>query len=113
MSATALLQEMIELTRAQIDHVIAGDVKALTDGAAEQERLLRELQTAEIDAEPEEIRRLHDELRAETNRLSALLHMESGRVDFLLRLLLGGNDNRDPGYPSGKARGGTFLNRRA
>lgn len=113
MSATALLQEMIALTRAQIDHVIAGDVRAITEGAAEQERLLRELETAEIDAEPAEIRRLHDELRAETERLTALLHMESGRVDFLLRLLLGGNETRNPGYPSGKGRGGSLLNRRA
>lgn len=113
MSATKLLQEMIELTRAQIDHVIARDVTAILEGAAEQERLLRELEKAPIDAEPAEIRRLHDELRAERDRLNALLAMESARVDFMLRLLLGNNEPKEPGYPTGKGRGGTLLNRRA
>lgn len=115
MSAKALLNEMIELTRAQVDRVIHGDHQALLEGAHQQEALLAALEEAPIDGTPEEMRALYEQLELEKNKLKSLLQTESQRVDFLMRLLLGSPEQKTVGYPKGTGKRkaqGQMLNRK-
>ncbi|MFZ5814017.1 MAG: hypothetical protein ACOY93_01765 [Bacillota bacterium] len=115
MSAKALLREMTELIQAQTENVIKGDHKAVLDGAMRHEALLAALQQAPIDGSPEEMRALYAELNRAKEKLQSLLEAESVRVDFMLRLLLGGGGPATPGYPTGnRKRDGSsrMLNRR-
>lgn len=114
MSASALLREMIELTRLQVDRVIRRDHQGLLEGARQQEALLAALQEAEIDGSPEELRALYEELDREKVKLQSLLESESQRVDFLMRLLLGGPAQKSVGYPPSvtKRAGGRMLNKK-
>lgn len=114
MKAKAILAEMLGLVKAEIEAVIRGDYQALTDGVARHEALLSALATAEIDGTPEEMKALHDELNTEKQKLQSLLATESVRVDFLLRLMLGGGPSGEVGYPTQiRAAGGArMLNRR-
>ncbi|MFZ5826802.1 MAG: hypothetical protein ACOY94_21130 [Bacillota bacterium] len=115
MSAKAILREMIELIRTQTEHVIQGDHKAVLEGAQRHEHLLSALQEAEIDGSPEEMRALYDEITHEKAKLQSLLEVENVRVDFMLRLLLGGGSSQSPGYPAGIGKrnaGSRMLNRR-
>ena len=114
MSTSALLREMIDLTRLQVERVIKRDHEGLMEGARQQEALLRALQEAEIDGSPEELRALYEELEREKAKLQSLLESESQRVDFLMRLLLGGPEPKGGGYPPGVAKraGGRMLNKK-
>lgn len=115
MSATALLNEMIALTRAQVERVIAGDHQALLEGARQQEALLAAIQEAPIDGSPEKMRALYDTLEFEKAKLQSLLESESQRVDFLMRMLLGSPEQRAVGYPKGTGKRkaqGQMLNRK-
>lgn len=114
MSATALLREMIELTRLQVERVIKRDHQGLLEGSRQQEALLAALQEAELDGSPEELRALYEELEKEKVKLQSLLETESQRIDFLMRLLLGGPEQKSVGYPSGvtKRAGGRMLNKK-
>lgn len=115
MSAKALLNEMIDLTRTQVDRVITGDHQALLEGARQQEALLAAIQDAPIDGTPEEMRALYEQLEFEKTKLQSLLQTESQRVDFLMRLLLGGPEQKAIGYPKGTGKRkdqGRMLNRK-
>lgn len=114
MSASALLREMIDLTRLQVQRVIKRDHQGLLEGARQQEALLKALQEAEIDGSPEKMRALYEELEREKVKLQSLLEAESQRVDFLMRLLLGGPEQKSVGYPSTvtKRAGGRMLNKK-
>ena len=114
MSTSALLREMIDLTRLQVERVIKRDHQGLLEGARQQEALLSALQDAEIDGTTEELRALYDELEREKTKLQSLLESESQRVDFLMRLLLGGPEQKGVGYPPSlkKRAGGRMLNKR-
>jgi len=114
MSASALLREMIDLTRLQVERVIRRDHQGLIEGARQQEALLTALESAEIDGAPEEMRALYDELVREKRKLQSLLESESQRVDFLMRLLLGGPEQQSVGYPPSvrKRAGGRMLNKK-
>lgn len=114
MSTSALLREMIDLTRLQVERVIKRDHEGLMEGARQQEALLRALQEAEIDGSPEELRALYEELEREKAKLQSLLESESQRVDFLLKLLLGSQDQENVGYPTGLLRRvrGQLLNKK-
>lgn len=116
MSARAILTEMRELLANQVEHVVSGDHKALLQGAAQHEQLLSALRTAELDAPPEEIRALAEQVEREKQKLQSLLASQSQRVDFMLRLLMGGGEANRVGYP-GRGLGADprsgRLNRRA
>lgn len=115
MKAQAILREMIELVRTQTERVIQGDHRAVLDGAYRNEQLLSALKEAEIDGTPDEMQALYEELTREKVKLQSLLEAESVRVDFLLRLLLGGGGPKNPGYPAGAQKKGAhsrMLNRR-
>lgn len=115
MSAQAILREMIDLLRTQTESVIQGDHKAVLAGAMRHEQLLSALQEAEIDGSKEEMRGLHDDLTREKAKLQSLIEVENVRVDFMLRLLLGGGGARTPGYPTGTRKrdaNSRMLNRR-
>ncbi|HYG60751.1 MAG TPA: hypothetical protein VD902_21965 [Symbiobacteriaceae bacterium] len=115
MGATAILAEMRDLLKAQADAVVAGEHQQVSAGALRHEELLRALETAEMDASPDELRPLVEEIQAEKQRLVSLLESEGARVDFLLRLILGGGAPKPGGYPAsiGKAPGQAGrLNRR-
>jgi hypothetical protein len=116
MSARLILTEMHELLAGQVEHVVAGDHQALLAGAARHEQLLHRLRTAEMDAPPEEIRALAERVEREKQKLQSLLTTQSQRVDFMLRLLIGGGEAPRVGYP-GRGLGtdprSGRLNRRA
>jgi hypothetical protein len=115
MSAKAILQEMLELVKAEIEAVKTGDHQKVLDGALRHEQLLSALETAEWDAPPEELRALAAELDREKTKLQSLVTAEAARVDFLLRLMLGSGAPKASGYPTGDLRrqGQSYrLNRR-
>ena len=99
MGARAILTEMRDLLKAQVDAVVAGEHQQVSAGAFRHERLLKELESAELDAAPEELRELAEGVQAERRKLESLLNAECARVDFLLRLFLGGGVARPGGYP--------------
>lgn len=101
MGARALLQEMLALVRAQADAVAAGDHQAVADGAARHEALLATLSKAEPDGSPDELRAIVSEIDRAKAKLSRLLQGEAERVEFLLRLVLGGATVKPVGYPTG------------
>lgn len=116
MSARAILTQMHEVLVSQIEHVVAGDHRALLQGAAEHEQLLTALRTAQMDAPPEEIRALAEQVEREKQKLQSLLTAQSQRVDFMLRLLIGGGETSRGGYPGrglGTDSRSGRLNRRA
>lgn len=100
MGTRAILTEMLEVIRAQTQAVIAGDHQALISGVSRHEILLSSLEQAEIDAPPEALRELYSEIAQERDKLKSLLTAELGRVDFLLRIALGGKGPGAVGYPS-------------
>jgi len=115
MSTRAILQDMRDLLKAQIEAVIAGDAPAVLRGSARHEQLLAALEKAELDATTDEVRALSAEIEQEKTKLQSLLSVEAVRVDFLLRLILGGGQPNKSGYPTGKWRnpaGARMLNRR-
>lgn len=115
MSARAILEEILALLRTQVDAVVQGDTERLMAGTARHEQLLRDLETAEVDGTPEELRPLYEQIEHERNKLQSLLTAESARVDFMLRMFLGGGKSTRVGYPDMKrtgAGGSHMLNRR-
>jgi hypothetical protein len=116
MSARAILEEMLALIKGQTEAVVSGDYKALLAGAARHEQLIGLLESAPVDASPEEIRDLCAQIDREKSKLRSLLEAESMRVDFLLRLILGGGQARTAGYPGtgGRQEGPSrLINQRA
>lgn len=113
-SAKALLAEMLQLLKDQVEHVVGGRYQQLLDGAYRHEQLLAELAQAEIDATPDEVRGLVDQIEVEKLKLQSLLERESTRVDFELRVLLGTRRQATPGYPdlNRRGKGPGLLNRR-
>lgn len=113
MSALAILNEMLELLQAQTENLIRGDHQAMMEATARHEQLLSQLEQAEVDGTPAEMRALHDEITREKTKLQSLLEAENKRVDFMLRLHLGGGERKNPGYPGqGRSAGARMLNRR-
>jgi hypothetical protein len=112
MGARAILTEIRDLLQAQIDAVVAGDHQQVLAGALRHEELLRDLDGAELDATPAEIKALVDEIQTVKSKLQSLLTTESARVDFLLRLILGGGPPKPGGYPASAAKQAGRLNRR-
>lgn len=111
-----ILTEMLELVQAQTEAVIAGDPEALLQGANRHEELLTLLETAEIDRPAEELRELSRRIEQEKEKLQSLLAFESGRVDFMLRVILSGPAAKGLGYPGSnmkEAGGPRMINRRA
>ncbi|MGE5673668.1 MAG: hypothetical protein ACM3XM_07225 [Mycobacterium leprae] len=115
MSVKAILLRMLELLQAEVKAVVAGDHVAVRTGADEYERLQLELEHVEYDIGPEEVKQLVEKIQAEKAKLESLLSVETNRVGFLLRLILGGTTPAPVGYPkSVKApANATVLNRRA
>lgn len=101
MGARTILTEMLGLLQGQTAAIIAGDHQALARGAERHEALLAELQTAEVDTCDEELRTLVTEVDREKQKLQSLLQSEASRVDFMLRLILGGGQAKAVGYPAG------------
>ncbi len=114
MSTKALLTEMLQLLKEQVDHVLKGEHQALLDGTRRHEEMLSALESAERDGSPEELRAIYEEISLEKARLQSLIESEATRVDFELRILLGGGKSKSVGYPdmSKRAKGGHMLNRR-
>lgn len=115
MGARAVLTELIDVLRQQTGAVVAGDHQAVLSGVSRHELLLAELESTEIDASPEELRKLHGQITRERNKLRSLLLSELGRVDFLLRVTLGARAEGAAGYSKPGSRrpaGGSRLNRR-
>ncbi|MDF2627632.1 MAG: hypothetical protein K0R39_1463 [Symbiobacteriaceae bacterium] len=116
MTATSILTEMHQVLADQIEHVVAGNHRELLAGVARHEYLLAALRTAQIDAPSDEIRALADKVEREKEKLHSLLTAQNQRVDFMLRLLLGGGQPARGGYP-GRGLGHDTptprLNRRA
>jgi hypothetical protein len=114
-SAKGLLSEMLQLLKEQVEHVVKGEHQQLLDGAYRHEKLLVDLEQAEIDATPDELREILEQIELEKAKLQSLLESESTRVDFMLRMLLGSRKPKTPGYPDLKRRGEGgpgMLNRR-
>lgn len=114
MGARDLLSEILQLLRAQNEAVVARNHQALLEGAAVHERLLQDLDTAELDATPEELQAIATEIEREKTKLQSLLTAEGQRVDFLLRLYIGGAQPKAATYKAGwrpEGRSGK-LNRR-
>ena len=114
MKAEAILEEMLRLLREQVEAVVKGDTERLAAGTERHEQLLRELEHAEVDVPPEQLRPLYDEIERERVKLQSLLTAESARVDFMLRTLLGGGKQASVGYPGQKRgrSGAHMLDRR-
>lgn len=102
MSVKALLEEMLQLLREQVEHVVKGEHRELLEGAYRHERLLSDLEAdmaaGPPDISPEELRPLYDEIEREKAKLQSLLQSESTRTDFMLRLLLGDRQPKADGY---------------
>lgn len=116
MSVRAILAEMAEQLEQQVEHVVAADYPALAAGAARHEELLAALEHAPLDVPPEEVQVLAERIIASKEKLQSLITAESKRVDFMLRLLLGGGAPRSSGYPGrglGCEAASGRLNRRA
>lgn len=116
MSARVLLGQMGDLLREQVDHIASGDTQALLAGVTRHEELLAALDSAEIDLPPDELRAIGAQLDRERDKVKALLTREGERLDFMLRLLLGGGEGRTAGYPGGSWRqegSSRMLNHRA
>lgn len=117
MSAHKLLEALLDLIRQQCEHVIAGNAEAVLEGAGRHEELLAELATARLDLSQGQLREWKAAIDLEKVRLSSLLTSETVRTDFLLRLILGGGNSRNPGgYPGVGLRTETdprVLNHRA
>lgn len=101
MGVQAILTEMRDLLRAQTAAVIAGDHQGVARGAARHEVLLADLRTAEPEPPTDDLRALLAEVEREKQKLYSLLQTESNRVDFLLRLIMGGGQPKVGGYPNG------------
>lgn len=102
--ARAILAEMLDLLRSQVSSAAKGDVQALLEGSAQHEQLLTALATAPVDASPEELRGLWEEIEQQKEHLQSLLAVESHRVDFLLRLIFGGEEQKSVGYSAAGRR---------
>lgn len=113
-SAKALLLDMLQLLKDQVEHLVAGRHQLLMDGAYRHEKLLADLAQAEMDATPDELRAIVEQIDIEKVKLQSLLESESTRVNFELRMLLGVRKPATPGYPDIKRRGEGpgLLNRR-
>ncbi|HEY3367233.1 MAG TPA: hypothetical protein VGK74_19425 [Symbiobacteriaceae bacterium] len=115
MSVKAILQEILALLQQQVADVVAGDHLAVRAGAERYELLMAQLEQAEIDLSPAELKPLYDDIQQEKTKLQSLLSVEVNRVEFLLRLLVGSGSLKPIGYP-GKGRsesGSRMFNRRA
>lgn len=113
MSTKALMNEMLDLLKAQVENVVKGDTDALVAGVERHEQILTDLQTEEVDASPEELRAIYEEITFQKTKLQSLLESESLRVQFLLRVILGGGP-KPPQYPGAKRSqaNARLLNRR-
>ncbi|HWI63610.1 MAG TPA: hypothetical protein VNT75_17385 [Symbiobacteriaceae bacterium] len=105
MGARAILTEMRDLLKTQVDAVVAGEHQQVSAGAFRHEELLRALETAELDASPEELRELAVDVSFHKEKLASLLESEGIRLDFLLRLVLGGGAPKPGGYPANIGKG--------
>jgi|GEM_PF-4202442 len=114
MSAKQLLLEMLQLLREQVEHVVKGEYQALLEGTRRHEQLLSAMETAEPGGTPEELRAIYEEIQFEKIKLQSLIESESVRVDFELRILLGGTKSKSVGYPdmNKRGKGASMLNRR-
>ncbi|HEY8347864.1 MAG TPA: hypothetical protein VIL07_11460 [Symbiobacteriaceae bacterium] len=99
MSVRALLADMLATIRAETDAAVRADAKALMEGVARHEELLRALQEAEMDLSPEEVRDLVGQIEREKTKLRSLLQTQLARTDFLLKLILGAGSVQPVGYP--------------
>lgn len=115
MSVKSILEEMLALLKQQVDAVVRGDHQAVREGAEAHERLMADLETAEHDLPPEELKALYDDIQREKTKLQSLLAVEINRVEFMLRMLVGAGTFKPVGYPgqANGARGSRMLNRRA
>lgn len=116
MSVQPILEEMLGLIQAQVQAVTDGDYEAVVAGATRHEEMLAALREATGDDSPEKLQPLLEQLQREKTKLQSLLTTEMTRVDFLLRLILGGEAPEAGGYsnlgprPEGASR---ILDRRA
>lgn len=115
MGAQAVLNDLQLLLQDQTAALVRGDHEALLQGAARHEDLLKQLESAEMDLTPEELRERAERIEREKQKLQVLLTEEAGRADFLLRILLGPGETRQGGYPGGARPEGKprLINRRA
>ena len=113
MSTKALLTEMRDLLKAQVDNVVRNDMDALMAGVERHEQILTLLQTAEVDGTPDELRAIYEEISFQKAKLQSLLESESMRVQFLLQVILGGGP-KPPEYPRAQRSpvSARLLNRR-
>jgi len=98
MSLRALLTEMLAVVRAETEAVKRGDHQAVMAGVERHEALLAQLEKAENDMSPAEVRGLVDEIERERTKLRSLLERQSAQVEFLLKLMVGGG-GKSTGYP--------------
>jgi hypothetical protein len=109
------LATLEDLLKAQVEAVVTGDHEAVLSGSQRHDLILRELETAEVDMTPAELRSMYAQIDREKVKLQSLLAAETVRVDFLLRVILGGGPPKAGGYPKGPwPHGGpsSRLNRR-
>lgn len=115
MRVNAILTEMLEVLKAQAEAVATNNPEELMAGTRRHEELLTVLEQEEPDEDLAELKALYEEVKQEKKKLQSLLLSESVRVDFLLRLILGGP--RQPArYHGGGLRheaDALVLNRRA
>lgn len=100
MGARAILQEIRDLLKTQVEAVVAGEHQQVLAGATRHEELLGLLEHAEMDASPDELRALAAEIDVHKVKLQSLLTAETARTDYLLRLLIGGGPAKPGGYPT-------------
>lgn len=99
MSVRAILTDMLATIRAETEAAVKADAKALMEGVARQEELLHQLEGAEIDMSPAEVRELVQQIEREKTKLQRLLETQAARNEFLLKLILGAGATQPVGYP--------------
>lgn len=116
MNASVVLSEMCDLLQTQVEAVSGGDIEALQRGTRRHEELVAHLETATLDLAPEQLQGMLERIDQLKGYLQSLLNEEAARVDFLLRLLLTGEESRTGGYPQPGSRAESaprLINRRA
>lgn len=100
MSTRSLLNEILGTIQAETEAVIHGDAKAIMAGVARHEELLSQLEGAEMDMSPAELKELVGQIDREKVKLQSLLQSQSAQTDLLLRAMFGGGAARSVGYPN-------------
>lgn len=98
MSLRTVLTEMLATLRAETEAVKRADHQTVMAGVERHEALLAQLQKAENDLSPAEVRGLVEEIERERTKLRSLLERQSAQTEFLLKLMLGGG-GKSGGYP--------------